>query len=882
MRLPDILRLRLRSVFSRANVEQELDEELRYHLDRQIEANMEAGMNHREARLCALREFDGFDQRKEECRDMRGLNLMDGLLQDLRFALRQLGKNPGFTATAILLPALGLCASVAIFAFVDAALIKPLPYPGPDRLVGVYESTPECRKCNLSFLDFLDWNRMNTVFTALAAYGRTGFIAIRPAGPEPAPAAQVSAGFFRVLGVRPVLGRDFREGEDLAGRARKVMLSHAAWRAQFGADPAIIGRNVTLDDESYEVIGVLPQAFHFAPVGSPAYWVTLNAAGSCEKRRSCHNLYGVARLQDGVTIQAAFQETSSIAKQLEQQYPDSNRGQGANIVALAEVISGEIRPILTLLIGGAVLLLLIACVNVASLLLVRSESRRREMALRSALGASLVRLVRQLMTEGFVIVLGGGAVGLAAGAWAMQLLARLIPPDMMARMPYMQDLGLNFRVAAFALLVLAAASALFTLTPMLGLPIREARAGLAEGGRGAASRSWRRLGSKLVIVELATATVLLVCAGLLGQSLHRLLRVDLGFQPQNLATVAVIAPDAAFDDDAKQTALHHEILQQVSSLPGVESTGVTSILPVSYNGNTNWIRFVGRPYNGEHIDVLFRIVSTRYFQTIGAKLLRGRHFTDADNASGQKVVIINRELARRYFPGEDPIGKQIGNTTLAPDSIREVIGVVDDIREGPLDEEIRPAMYYAFSQSPDTYLSLIVRTSQDPASVLPSLASRVRALGRGIVTTDSLVVQNRIEDSQSAYLRRSSAWLVGAFAAIALLLCVVGLYGVIAYSVSQRTREIGVRIALGAERRTVYGLILKEAGWLTISGILAGLLSALAAAALMRKLLFGIQSWDLPTLSAVAALLAVSALLASYIPARRAALVNPVEALRAE
>lgn len=599
-------------------------------------------------------------------------------------------------------------------------------------------------------------------------------------------------------------------------------------------------------------------------------------------RRSCHNLYGLARLKDGVSLQAASADTAIIAAQLEKQYPDSNRGQGAKVVPLPEIIVGEIRPILMVLLAGAGLLLMIACINIASLLLVRSESRRRETAVRSALGASRMRLVRQFVTEGLVLAAAGATLGIAAAAWAMQLLSRLIPEEMMARMPFLRGLGLNIRVLAFAIGVSLVAALLFALTPALRLSFTEIRNGLVEGSRGSAGNTWRRLGSKLVVAELATAMVLLVGAGLLGQSLYRLLRVAVGFQPDHLVTTEVDAPDASYGKDPQAVALGQEIVRRISILPGVKSAGLVSVLPVNFNGNTDWIRFVGKPYNGEHNEVNQRDVTSAFFTTLGAKLLRGRYFTEADDLSKPHVAIINQTLARKYFPGEDPIGKQFGDIALSPKSIRTVVGMVEDIREGQLDSEIWPAEYLPFNQSPDTYFNLVVRTSQSGLSILPSLSAAIHQFDPGVVVLAGASMEKRIEDSPSAYIRRSSAWLVGAFAAVALILGVVGLYGVIAYSVSQRTREIGVRVALGAERKNVYLLILKEAGWLTIIGIFAGVAASLAVTTLMRKLLFGIASWDVPTLIAVSAVLLIAALLASYIPARRAASLNPVDALRAE
>jgi macrolide transport system ATP-binding/permease protein len=882
VRLASILYMRIRSLFSRANVERDLDEELQYHLERQIEEDVAAGMNREDARRAALKAFHGLAQRQEECRDMRGLNLMDNLLQDLRFTWRQLRKNPGFTSTAILMLALGMCASVAIFAFVDAALLKPLPYRNPPTLLGVYESFPLCPRCNLSYLDYVDWKKLNKVFTSLEIYHNNGYILTTSSGVEPAPAAQVSAGFLRTLGVAPELGRDFYAGEDLPGKPRTVLLTNATWQKRYAGNSDVVGRTVTLDNNPYVIIGVLPADFHFAPAGTAEFWTVDDGTGSCEKRRGCHNLYGIARLKEGVTIQAAQADTTLIASQLEKQYPDSNHGQGALVVPLTEVIVGDIRPILLMLLGGAGLLLLIACVNVASLLLVRAESRRREMSVRSALGASRVRLIRQFVTEGLVLVAAGSILGMASAEWTMQLLTRLIPAGMLAGMPFLHSVGLNLRVSIFGCGLALLAAALFAITPALRLSFAEMREGLSEGSRGSAGNTWRRLGSKLVVVELATAMVLLVGAGLLGQSLYRLLHVDLRFQPDHLATLMVGAPDSTYGKDPQEIALGRKMMGRILSLPGVTSAGTTSLFPVSYNGNTDWIRFVGKPYNGEHNEVNERDVSAAYFATIGAKMLRGRYFSDTEDDSKAHVVIINQALAKKYFPGEDPIGKQIGDLQLSPKSLRQIVGVVDDLREGALDSEIWPAEYLPFNQNPSTYMSLVVRTSQSEQSTLPALAATIHDIDPNIITFDVQSMRDRIDNSTSAYMHRSSAWLVGGFAALALLLGVVGLYGVIAYSVSQRTREIGVRMALGAEPNNVYGLILKEAGWLTIAGICAGMICSLAATTLMRKLLFGIHSWDVTTLIVVAAVLGVSALVASFIPARRAASVNPVDALRAE
>ncbi|MGB0123794.1 MAG: FtsX-like permease family protein, partial [Silvibacterium sp.] len=416
----------------------------------------------------------------------------------------------------------------------------------------------------------------------------------------------------------------------------------------------------------------------------------------------------------------------------------------------------------------------------------------------------------------------------------------------------------------------------------LRLSLSNMRADLAEGSRGSAGAMWRRFGANFVVLQLAIAMVLLTGAGLLGKSFYRLLHVELGFQPDHLATLLVEAPDTTYAKDPQLVALGRQVVSRIGSLPGVRSVSLTSRPPITGNGNTDWIRFVGRPYDGHHIEVNEREVSSAYFTTLQAKLLRGRYLTDEEDASKPLVVVINQALAKRYFPGENPIGKRIGDTQLSPKSIKEIVGVVDDIKEGTLDSDIWPAVYYPFNQTPDNYFDVIARTSQSPASILPAMTAAIHQVDPNLGAEDGITMTGKIHDSPTTYVHRSAAWLVGGFAALALLLGVVGLYGVIAYSVSQRTREIGVRIALGAQRGSVYRLILKEAGWLTAIGIAAGLVCSIAAATLMRNLLFGTQAWDAPTLIAVAAVLAVSALLASYIPARRAASVNPIEALRAE
>jgi predicted permease len=806
---------------------------------------------------------------------------IDTFLQDSRFALRQLRNNWIFTATAIVVLALGICASVAIFAFVDAALIKPLPYQNPSRLVGLFESIPLFAQSNLSYPDYLDWKKANSVFSSLDAYQANGFVLNTASGTELARGARVSDGFFHTLGVAPVLGRDFYQGEDLAGVQRTVLLSYQSWQTRYGGRSDVLGQSVTLDNDANVIIGVLPREFYFPPVGAAEFWTAFHAQGNgCDLRRSCHGIFGIARLKDGVSVQAAVANVQAIAKQLERQYPDTNRDQGGTAALLTDVIVGNIRPILLLLLTGAGLLLLIAAVNIASLLLVRAESRKKEIAVRTSLGASPGRIVRQFTTEGFLLVLTGGALGLTFVSWTMHALQSLIPANMINQMPFWKDLTLGPRVLGFAGIICVFSAILFSLTPAMHFRLSGGRTGLSERGTG--GMTWRRLGSKLVMVELATATVLLVGAGLLGKSLYRLLQVDLGFQPEHLVTVNIAASSPKYNGDQEAIALSRDLMSRVQGLPGVVSVGIASRgLPLDGNGNTNWFRVVGRPWHGEHFESPGRSVSPTYFGTLGAPLVRGRLFREDEDKSKPSVAIINQAFADKFFPGEDPIGKQFVYVSIGSPP-KEIVGIVGNFKEGPIDQPIPPVFYLPANQAPNNYFGLAVRTAGDERSMITALAAVVRQIDLTIVAYRATSMTEKIHDSQSAYLHRSSAWLVGGFAGLALLLGVIGLYGVIAYSVSQRTREIGIRMALGARQAAVYRLIMQEAGWLTAIGVVAGLLLSLAAATLMRTLLFEVRSWDVQILASVAAVLAGAALVASFLPARRAAAVDPTDALRVE
>jgi predicted permease len=840
-------------------------------------------MTPEQARRDALIKAGSLAAATEAYRDRSTIPVLEHVVAELRFTVRQLLKRPGYSLTAAFVLALGMGVCAAIFAFVDAGLIQPIPYRQPERLVQLAESSDAFPVGNISYEDLKDWKRSQRVFESVDAFTRAGFLMSTRSGTQPVVAGRVSGGFFRTLGVSSVLGRTFSSREDIPDGPRVTLLSYSFWQEKFGASKNVLGQPVLLSGSAYTVIGVLPPTFHFAPLGSADLWTVMNPKdSSCEQRRTCHDLYAVARLKEGLSREAALANLSAIAKRLEEQYPDSNRARGASVIPLSDAIVGKIRPILLVLISAAALLLLIAYVNVASLVLVRSEGRRREMAVRRALGGSILRLGMHFAIEAFVLVAASGVAALVLAFCATTALKALVPADMVPGMPFLLNVAVNSRVIAFELALAGTAVLVFSATPLFHFSFSEMADSLADASRGSAGKAWRRVGSRLVVVELATAMVLLVGASLFGKSLYRLMHVELGFKPDHLATLEVGAPDNRYGKDEQSIALGRDVLANVETIPGVKSVALTTLLPAGYNGNTDWIRFVGKPYDGKHIEVNERDVSGRFFQTIGAKLLRGRYFTDAEGKSKPQVVIINNTLAKRYFPGEDPIGRQIGDTRLTPRSIKTIIGVVDDVREGELNSDIWPAEYHPFNQDPSDYFYVIARTSQDPEAVLPDLRRTIQQLHSDIGVRDEATMEALINNSATASLHRSSAVLIAGFAAAALLLGIVGLYGVVAYSFSQRTREIGVRMALGAERRSVYRLIMREAGLLAALGIAIGGVAAIASGALARTVLFDVTSWDPQTLIVAAVLLAVASALASFVPARRAASVNPMEALRAE
>ncbi|MFC5861642.1 ADOP family duplicated permease [Acidicapsa dinghuensis] len=872
---------KLLHLLRREQYRNELEEEMAFHRAQTEHDLRSEGVASTDARRIAKRQFGNTEGLKERSTEMVSFRF-ESVAQDLRFALRQLRKNRGFALTAILILALGIGASVAIFGFVDAALIRPLPYANPTRLAMLYEGINLGPRFHLSYLDYVDWKKMNHSFEDMEIYAQGIGMLRTPQGLQPADGAEVSAGFLKMLGVTPVLGRGFYAGEDEASAPPTVLLSYGIWQRKFGGRADVLGQTLQFDDKAMTIIGVLPKEFHFALAEPADYWTTMHPDGVCQKQRGCHNYFGVARLKDGVSFASAAADIHGVSERLEGVYPDTNRERVATLFPLTEEFLGNIRPILLVLLGGAGLLLLIASMNVASLLLVRTESRRREIAVRGALGASASRLMRQFVIEGLLLAGLGGSLGIALGTEAMRLLHQFVPRDMLATMPYLQGTGMNLHVAIFSTVICVAAGLMFAWMPYLRITRGDLREDLSEGARGSAGTLWKRFGANLVVIEIATAMVLLVGAGLLGKSLYRLLHADTGMEPDHLALLRVAAVGNTYQKEAEQIVLERKLFEEISHLPGVNSAGITNQLPLGDGDGATSFHRLDRPYLKLNQEVTRRSITSSYFATLKARITRGRAFRADEDASKPLTAIINSTLARQYFAGEDPVGKRIAWDGDSPVHPIEIVGVVDDVQEGQLDAAPRAVLYQPFEQNPDNGLALVVRTSQSEESVLREMTEGVHHVDPGLAIFPPSTMMQRIHDSPTTYLHRSSAWIVAGFAGIALILSVVGLYGVIAYSVSQRTREIGVRMALGALRGSVYSMILREAGLLTAFGITLGVGASLGAATLMRKLLFGVAAWDAETLAGVAVVLACFAMLASFLPARRAAGVDPVEALRSE
>jgi putative ABC transport system permease protein len=809
----------------------------------------------------------------------RRINMTTALWQDLRFGARMLLKQPGFTLIAVLTLALGIGANTAIFSIVNAVLLRPFPYKEPERLVILRERVTNPVGFSPSYPNFADWRAQNTVFDAISAVRQNESFNLTGAGePERVQGRLVSAEFLSTLGIKPLVGRDFLTEEDAPGAAPATILSYGFWQRRFGEDPGIIGKQLTLNNQSFTVVGVTPPSFQFETEAD----VTVPIGLQAERFRLRGKDPGtgvVARLKPNVSQQQAETELNLIAARLEQQYPETNKGRRVRVTALHESFVGDVRQPLLILLGSVGLVLLIACANVANLLLVRSSARRKEMAVRVALGASRATLIRQLLIESALLAALGAVLGILLALWGTGFIAGHLPDGI----PRLQEAEVDAPVLGFTLALSLLTSLLFGLAPALQASRPNLTEGLKEGDRGSSGRR-QRLRSVLVVGEVALTLTLLVGAGLLIQSFRRVLQVDPGFKAQNLLTMQV----SVNNPDGQQVANFFEQLQQkVRSLPGVKSAAVSNGLPFD-GANFPDFTIAGRPDQENRPSGLRYTVSHDYFQTMGIELIKGRVFTAQDTRDSPPVVVIDEELARQHFQNEDPLGKRLVQT-LPNSPSYEIVGIVRHVEHFGLDAQgPAPAQFYlSFNQLPWQTLAgsvrrinLLTRTGADPVSLASAVRSQIAALNKDQAVFNVRTMEQKV--AQSVARRRFSMLLLTVFAVAALGLASLGIYGLMSYAVTQRTREIGVRMALGAQASDVLKLVIGEGMKLALTGVALGLVVSLALTSMMKNLLFGVSATDPVTFAALALLLALVALLACFVPARRAARADPMIALRSE
>jgi putative ABC transport system permease protein len=807
---------------------------------------------------------------------------MNSLWQDLRYAIRGLVSRRGFTAIAVITLALGIGGSTAIFTVVNAALLRGLPYKSPERLYHLFERTPQTQfaQREFSYPDYLDYQQ-NNVLEGVAGYTGGGSILTGRGEPQRIAAPAVTANFFTVLGVEPVIGRAFQPGDDKPGAPRVIVLSYGMWQGQFGGDPGIVGQTLVLNGDSYTVAGVLPASFQFA-LRAADLWRPYQPSEAQLTRRFLHGTNLIGRLKPGVTPAQAEAELGAIASRIENDHKDSHAGVSLKIVPLQEQIVGQVKPILLVLLAAVGFVLLIACANVASLLLTRSLARQKEVAIRAALGASRARVIRQLLTESMLLGLAGGAAGLLIAYWGVGALVAALPDSQINALPFLKSLSIDGGILAFSFGLSLLTGIIFGLAPALQSTRLDLNEVLKEGGRNTAGGAGHRLRSGLVMTEIALAVVLLVGAGLMMKSLLHLLQTDVGFNPEKVLTMTVSLPAAKYTDANQQVNFFQQLTERVRSLPGVTGAGTIDRLPLQ-PGNTTRFTVEGDPVPppGQEIEANLRVADESYFTTLGVPMLAGRNFDSRDKADAPGVVIIGKTTADKVFPGRDPVGRRIQYASVqsSPDLI---VGVVADVKIAGLDDTVRPVLYYPFRQSSSTATNLVVRTTGDPAALTASIRSELGRLEPDVAVFNVSPMEQLISSSPAVFMRRFPALLIGIFAGVALLLASIGIYGVVSYSVSQQTHHIGVRMALGAQTSDIMKMVLKQGLVLALAGIGVGVLAALGLMRLLRSLLFQVQTNDLVTFAIVTGALVVVALLACYVPARRATKVDPLVALRYE
>ena len=811
---------------------------------------------------------------------------MNGLLKDLQYACRTLIKSPGFTLVCLLTLAVGIGANTAIFSFVDSVLLKPLPYADADRIVRVLEKPPLGARNGISTLNYLDWQRANTVFDHMAAQAG-GPVTLTGFGePVQLRGGRVSAHYFEIFGIQATLGRTFAASEDEIGKEHVAVLSHVLWSTQFGGDPKWIGRTIRLDGEPYTVIGVLPEGSAFDRAYNQI-WRPL-AFQPENMTRNFHWFGSFAKLKPGVTLEKARAQMDSIGARIARDYPDSNKGWGVVVERFSDVlVDSDLRRSLYVLLAAAGMVLLIGCANLANLTLARGAAREREVAMRSALGAARRRLVRQFLTENVLLALAGGLVGLGVGYATMAALKAAIPPF---SLPREVNVTMDGRLLLFALALSVFTGILFGLAPAWGATRADLAISLREGGRGAIGRSRSKLRGILVVGEVSLAFVLLVSAGLLIRSFFQMQRADTGFDSTNVMTAGLPLSDKRYPDTVQLDSYLRQIVGNVESVPGVRDVAFTSALPMQGWGYGMPFQISDRPVvdRANRQGCFFKMVGPSYFRAVGMRLREGRGLTDHDVAGSPPVTVINQTMKRKYFPDQDPIGTRIlvqqiipGKTQLGPEIAWEVVGVVGDERVTNLDDKRdNPGIYVTNEQSPVYFGGLVVRAATEPSRLVKALRRAVYDVNKEQPLTDVKTLEQIKSESMAGDRLRSM--LLGVFAGIALLLSAVGIYGVISYSVAQRTGEIGIRAALGASRLDVLGLVLGRGIWMTGAGLAVGFAGALALTRLLATLLFGVGPWDPFTMVAVCGMLASVGLLACYLPAHRATKVDPAVALRYE
>jgi predicted permease len=876
---------RFRGLFAGAERDRELSAELESHLAMHIEDNLRAGMDPAEARRQALLRLGGLEQTKESYRDQRSLPWLETLRQDFRFGVRILRRDPGFTLVAVLTLGLGIGATTAMFSVVNGVLLQPLPYRQPERLVRIFETAAHFGTTSVAYLNFRDWQRASRWFEAMAGFRNEDLNLTGLGDPEYLRTEQVSADFFPVLGISPMLGRAFSQQDDRPGGPPVAVVTYGFWQQRLGGDPNVLGRALTLGGRQYAIIGVLRPDYRFQRT-APVYLPLAQAEPSLLNDRSQRpGLAVLARLRRGATLAQANSELQAVARELASKYPDANGGCGALAVPLKDDLVGGSRPTLYLLLGAVSLVLLIACANVASLLLARSAGRSREFAVRVALGARRSRLVRQLLAESLLLALAAGALGMACAAAGTQAVLKRLPETL----PRAQEVGVDARVLSFALAASLLTALLFGLAPLLVGTRSEVQGALKEGGRGASTR--HRAQSVFVAGEFAVAVTLLIGAGLMVRTLSRLWSVDPGFEAKHALTMQVALAPPSLKTAAGIRLAFAQLLDRVRGLAGVQAAAVTSLVPLGDADSEidYWMSTSPAPPAEQRAAAMFYVTSPGYLEALRIPLLRGRYFDERDTTSSPRVVVVDDVFERERFGAQGAVGQRI---SLQVVGTVQIVGVVGHVKHWGLDKDAtaraaREEIYFPVDQVPDEFMRqaasglwVVVRTDADPLSMVTAIRGQVMGSNRDQPVFHVATMEQVI--SESLARRRFAMFLLGTFAAIAVLLAATGAYGVISYSVAQRAHEIGIRMALGAGRADVVRMVLRQGLALCLGGVAAGFVTALAATRLLASLLYGVHPADLLTFATVALMLGAVALVASCLPAWRATRVDPMQALRDE